>query len=368
MSKKHTAPADTLLWRTAAKILYPIFDRFLNIKVEIKKEIPEPPFILVANHTHFLDGFFLSYAINKPISWVVAKGNFDNKMLAGLLKGIGAISKQKNKPDMLTIRNIYRTFQKKGIVGIFPEGSVAWDGSFGEIPKGTDKFIDRMKVPVVAAQVYGGYLSKPRWAEKSRKGSIEIVLDVFQGKESLEYINVSEWEWQKNKMNIYKGTNKVKGLKRIIWFCPKCGRFHSFKYSKEEMICQKCGYKIQVDKYGFLNKKTVKEMLDNQKIMLEKSLKNNDSYNFGKAEIYHFIENKKEVIKGDLKYFEGKLYIGDVVFIVNEIKNESTFLKKFFEFFYKGDLYRLKIDNSSLMLKNITSFIKEENNVLGSNR
>jgi 1-acyl-sn-glycerol-3-phosphate acyltransferase len=95
MNKKNTAPADTLLWRIAAKILYPFFDKILDIQVKKKKEIPEPPFLLIANHTHFLDGFFLSYAINKPISWVVAKGNFENKILNLALKGIGAIPKQK---------------------------------------------------------------------------------------------------------------------------------------------------------------------------------------------------------------------------------------------------------------------------------
>src|SRR6056297_1666046 len=270
MNKKHIAPADTFVWRTAEKILYPLFDKFLEIKVEEKSSLPEPPFVLVANHTHFLDGFFLSYAIDEPISWVVAKGNFDNKLLGLALKSIGSISKQKNKPDMLTIRNIYRTLQKKGIVGIFPEGSVAWDGSFGDVPKGTDKFIDRMKVPVVAAQVFGGYLSKPRWADKSRKGPINIKLEVFKGKEALDYINVSEWKWQNEKMNVYKGKNKVKGLKRIMWFCPNCKSFHSFEYFKEYMKCNECDFIVKVDKYGYINKKSAKEILDKQKNILKK--------------------------------------------------------------------------------------------------
>jgi 1-acyl-sn-glycerol-3-phosphate acyltransferase len=360
MNKKHTAPADTLLWRTAAKILYPLFDKFLDINVEKKKKIPEPPFILIANHTHFLDGFFLSYAINKPISWVVAKGNFDNKLLSLALKGIGAIPKQKNKPDMLSIRNIYRTFQKNGIVGIFPEGSVAWDGAFGEVPKGTDKFIDRMKVPVVAAQVYGGYLSKPRWAEKSRKGSIEIKLDVFDGKEALDYISVSEWGWQKEKMNIYKGKNKVKGLKRLVWYCPECKAFHPFKYSKESMTCKECGHEIFVDEHGFINKKTAKEILDEQKEILSNDYDVNKKYYFGKSELLHFTENKKNKYKGVLYLHKSILHIENLEINIKDIKNESTFLKKIYEFFYEGDLYRLKTENSSLFLKNLTHLIKEE--------
>lgn len=360
MNKNHTAPADTLLWETAAKILYPFFDKFLDIRVEKKKKIPEPPFILIANHTHFLDGFFLSYAINKPISWVVAKGNFDNKLLSLALKGIGAIPKQKNKPDMLSIRNIYRTFQKNGIVGIFPEGSVAWDGSFGKIPKGTDKFISRMKVPIVAAQVYGGYLSKPRWAEKSRRGPIEIKLDVFEGIEALDYISLSEWDWQKEKRNVYNGKNKIKGLKRLMWYCPQCKSFNSFKYSKESMTCKECDYQICVDEYGFINEKTAKEILDNQKEILLNDYDLNKKYYLGKAELIRFRGDKKEKYKGVLRLQKEVLSIDDFEINMKNIKNESTFLKKIYEFFYEGDLYRLKTENSSLFLKNLTHLIKGE--------
>jgi 1-acyl-sn-glycerol-3-phosphate acyltransferase len=360
MNKKNTAPADTLLWRIAAKILYPFFDKILDIQVKKKKEIPEPPFLLIANHTHFLDGFFLSYAINKPISWVVAKGNFENKILNLTLKGIGAIPKQKNKPDILSIRNIYRTFQKGGIVGIFPEGSVAWNGDFGKFPKGTDKFIDRIKVPIVAAQVFGGYLSKPRWAEKSRKGSIEIKLDVFKGIEALDYISVSEWDWQKEKHNIYKSKNKIKGLKRLMWYCPQCKSFNSFKYSKESMICKECGYQIYVDEHGFINEKTAKEVLDKQKEILLDDYDLNKKYYLGKAELIRFKEDKKEKFKGVLQLQNGVLNIDNFRIKIKDIKNESTFLKKIYEFFYEGDLYRLKTENSSLFLKNLTHLIKEE--------
>ncbi|TGG88959.1 lysophospholipid acyltransferase family protein [Geotoga petraea] len=360
MNKKHTAPADTLLWRTAHKLLYPLFDNFLDIKVQKKKEIPEPPFILIANHTHFLDGFFLSYAINKPISWVVAKGNFENKLLSLALKGIGSIPKQKNKPDIVSIRNIYRTFQKNGIVGMFPEGSVAWDGSFGKVPKGTDKFIDRMKVPVVAAQVYGGYLSKPRWAEKSRRGTIEIKLDVFEGKEALDFINVSEWDWQKEKMKTYKGKNKTKGLKRLMWYCPECKSFHSFKYLKKSMKCQKCGFEVFVDEYGFINKKTAKDILDEQKKIMKIDYDRNKKYYFGKSELVRFTENEKTKYKGVLQLHKGILSIDNFEIKLKDIKNDSTFLKKINEFFYEGDLYRLKTENSSLFLKNLTHLLKEE--------
>ncbi|MGM0640984.1 MAG: lysophospholipid acyltransferase family protein [Thermotogota bacterium] len=365
MNKKHVAPADTFVWRTAEKILYPIFDKFLDIKVEKEVKLPEPPFLLVANHTHFLDGFFLSYAIDKPISWVVAKGNFDNKVLGWALKSIGSISKQKNKPDMLTIRNIYRTFQKKGIVGIFPEGSVAWDGVFGNVAKGTDKFIDRMKVPIVAAQVFGGYLSKPRWADKSRKGPIVIKLDVFESKEALNYINVSEWDWQNKKKNVYKGKNKAKGLKRIIWFCPNCNSFHSFEYHNNSMVCSKCNFTLSVDKYGYVNGKSVKEALVNQKKILKEKYIKSESFEFKKVELIHFSGDNKNVLKGDMKYSKGYLYINGIKIDMKKIKNESTFLKKIFEFFYEGDLYRLKTNNSSLLLKNLCAIVKEEDDVLG---
>ncbi len=49
-----------------------------------------------------------------------------------------------------------------GVLGLMPEGSVTWDGDFGEVPQGTAKFLDRLNVPIVAARMSGAYLTKPR--------------------------------------------------------------------------------------------------------------------------------------------------------------------------------------------------------------
>lgn len=140
------------------------------------------PFLIIGNHTHFLDPLFINAILDYPIVWVAARGTFQAWWAGPILKASGAIAKQKEVPDIITIRQIYATLGKNGVVGIFPEGSVTWDGNFGELPKGSRKLLEKVKVPIMSVKIRGGYLSKPRWANHSRNGKIEIELGVFEGK------------------------------------------------------------------------------------------------------------------------------------------------------------------------------------------
>jgi hypothetical protein len=126
------------------------------------------------------------------------------------------------------------------------------------------------------------------------------------------------------------------------------------------MTCKECGHKIHVDENGFINEKTAKEVLDKQKEILLDDYDLNKKYYLGKAELLHFTENKKNKYKGVLYLHKSILHIENLEINIKDIKNESTFLKKIYEFFYEGDLYRLKTENSSLFLKNLTHLIKEE--------
>ncbi|MGC9383469.1 MAG: hypothetical protein ACP5D6_02560 [Kosmotogaceae bacterium] len=69
-------PGDTWLWRISKKLFNKPVNKMFNIKSFNTEKIPEPPYLLVANHNHFLDPIFVMAAIDNPISWVAARGTF----------------------------------------------------------------------------------------------------------------------------------------------------------------------------------------------------------------------------------------------------------------------------------------------------
>ncbi len=117
------------------------------------------------------------------------------------------------------MRKMIEVANTGGVLDLMLEGSVTWDGDFGEVPPGTEKFLDRMNVPIVAARMSGAYFTKPRWADHHRWGRIEVKFQSFEGNGALDYLSkASDWQWQEKKRIPFKGERKAEGIKKIIWF------------------------------------------------------------------------------------------------------------------------------------------------------
>lgn len=170
--RKVRLPGDKLIWRTLRPILRGPFIKRYNLHAINSERIPDPPFLLVGNHAYFIDAILIEAFVKYPVVWAVAAGNFKHPLAAPILKASGAIEKRKGIPDTAALRKVLQVLKDGGIVGLMPEGSVTWDGEFGVVPPGTDKFLDRVDVPVVAARMNGGYLTRPRWADHHRLGWI----------------------------------------------------------------------------------------------------------------------------------------------------------------------------------------------------
>lgn len=331
-------------------VLAPFFKKYYNI--ELEGNFPSPPFLLIANHTHTFDPFFISTYLKNPISWVVAKGNFNRPVIGSIFKSMKFIPKQKGMPDVSTIRGILKNLKEGNIVGIFLEGSVTWDGSFQEIPKGTDKLLDMVKVPIVAVKIKGGYLTNPRWANYGRRGKIILEVKEFNNSTALDFINHNEWNWQEKEKIKFKGRNKASGVERILWFCLNCKSFRTVQSNGDQAVCSKCGGKYEIDEYGFLNGKRIDNVLKEQILILNNNFHNIKSIPKAKIIVRDKSTTKLKLVKkGDLFISEKGIYIDDFILEFKKIKGVTTFLKRFTEFIYNLDnVIRIKTENDSLLL------------------
>ncbi|WP_206528050.1 lysophospholipid acyltransferase family protein [Marinitoga sp. 38H-ov] len=351
------------------KFLKLIIASYIRKKYNIKVigEIPKPPFLLIANHTHILDGFFVQSIIPYPISFVMAGGTYYHKLVNPIFKHFKFIPKQKGVPDIKTVRNIFKVLKNGGVVGLFPEGSTTWTGNYQQVPPGTDKLLDKIKVPILAAKVHGGYLSKPRWAKHERKGSIIVELNTFNDSSALEYIKYNEWDWQEKNKVKFIGNKKAEGLERIFWFCDKCNSFNTIEAKDNIAKCTNCSFEYKVDDYGYINGKRIDDIIYTQKEKLKNYMINylNKYIVLGIGILEERELFKPKLInkeKGIIEIFDYGIKFNKNIFEFDKIKNGVCFVSTVFEFIYEDKVYRIKSENYSYLLYNIYK-IRSGNNV-----
>ncbi|MDK2860686.1 MAG: hypothetical protein PWP25_1872, partial [Sphaerochaeta sp.] len=140
-----------------------------NIQVVGMEYLSElkPPFLVMANHAHTFDPFFISSASPVHIRWVAGAYLFKMRGMRSMMeKWIGAIAKQQGRSDLFTIRAISESLKQGDIVGIFPEGTRTWDGEPAGFDEAIAKLVKIFKVPIVLINLEGVYGLQPRWAEK----------------------------------------------------------------------------------------------------------------------------------------------------------------------------------------------------------
>jgi len=245
------------------------FGLYLRLRYRLRFIVRTPlpakgPFFLLGNHTNNLDGPFLQCFFLRPIHFVVTEGVFKNKLLGGLLKLVDYIPKRKSTNDIAAIRGIMNAIERGGIVGIFPEGGRSWDGVTGPITPATFRLIGRLNIPVVAANIRGGYLSEPRWADRKRRGRVEVHLEtVIEGGAHLSPEEIerrvtaalahNESDWQRSARIPFRGRALCRGIERLMFLCPVCSALGSVVSADDEAHCTACRARFTLDVYGFLH-------------------------------------------------------------------------------------------------------------------
>ncbi len=357
-----TLPADTFIWKLGKNIVPFFFQKKYGITHE--GQVPEPPFVLIANHVSYWDPFFLACPIKYPTAWVTARAHFENSLLAPLIKATGAIPKRKARPDVETIKGIFNVLRQGGVVGLFPEGSISWTGQTGDHFPGTDKLLDRVDVPILAVRIKGAWLKKPRWADRKRKGQVNLELKTFEDSKALDFIDYSEWEWQREEKNIFPGRGRAEGITRVLWFCSECGTFGKFKIEENDAVCSDCGRKWHVDEYGFINGQDGVRLYNEQLEFLQKYLEENNPIQVLNAvgEMKNTREKgKRNKFAGDITLTEKTFTVGEKEFPVNKIRGQATFMKKGLEFSFGDFWVQLKIPYASLLLSTSLEILKKEN-------
>ena len=155
--------------------LYP-FAQFLskgifwtfNIKRIIKGKFPKDgPYILMHNHSSFLDLFLLPTIIEGKYTGIVAQKNFRIPIVGSLLKKLNAIPIQRSNLNAAKHSiQLAEDLIKKGFhIAIFPEGTRTLTGKINKFKKGGFHMAVNTKTKILPIVVEGLFSIKPknRW-------------------------------------------------------------------------------------------------------------------------------------------------------------------------------------------------------------
>jgi 1-acyl-sn-glycerol-3-phosphate acyltransferase len=172
------------LERVLSAVSRPALRRLLLHRVRPEYEglehIPETgPFILVANHSSFLDHFLLWLPIwagrAEGVHFLTKQESFDTTLKAAWHRSSGAIPIDRDEIKPSSVREVLGVLREGGIVGIYPEGTRGPGWPLHPFKPGAFHFAIREGVPIIPVGIFGANDVLPKGATWPRKATARVV-------------------------------------------------------------------------------------------------------------------------------------------------------------------------------------------------
>lgn len=189
--------------RIIAIVILKIFFRF---KVEGLENIPQKTnFIVVANHSSFLDPVVIGVAIPKKIYWITLSS------LYGILWLRWIMNKTQSIPTGSSSGKAIYLLLKNRNVGLFPEGGLSYDGKLRDFRRGAALLALKTGRPILPCAILGTYEALPRGAKFPKFLPLRIKLGrpIYLSKEFEDIID---------DLNLQDGTFKIRNaIKEMMY-------------------------------------------------------------------------------------------------------------------------------------------------------
>ncbi len=128
-----------------------------RLRIVGRENVPlEGPALLTPNHVSFVDGVFLTGAIDRPIRFVVYATYFDRPIIGRFLRAMRAIPiASSGGPRILleAFREAGRALDAGELVCIFPEGQLTRTGFTQPFQRGMERILKGRDVPVIPVHI-----------------------------------------------------------------------------------------------------------------------------------------------------------------------------------------------------------------------
>src|SRR3989338_413046 len=153
--------AAIYMWYWLFRIIFIIiFKLCFGLKAEGLGNLPKKTnFIIVANHTSFLDATLVMAAVPRQIHCIALRGLYRIFWLRWFLRAVEAL------PSGSSSKGAIELLHKNKNVGLFPEGGRSHHGKLREFKRGVALLAMRTGRPIVPCAIIGAYEAFPRKAK-----------------------------------------------------------------------------------------------------------------------------------------------------------------------------------------------------------
>ena len=149
---------------------------FFHFEVKGRENIPKNGgFVLVSNHSSFLDPILLSISCPRILNYVARDSLFRNPVFGWGLLDVGVFPVKRWSADVSAIRDSVRRLKAGRGLAIFPEGARSPDGQIRDFSQGFALLADKAGVPIVPARVIGSYRAWGKGSKMIRPVKIRVI-------------------------------------------------------------------------------------------------------------------------------------------------------------------------------------------------
>lgn len=147
-----------MFYNVVVNLAYVLFNILYRFKVTGEENIPkEGNLVLCSNHRNNLDPVLISVMFPRKISWMGKRELFKNKVLAYLIRKVGAFPVNRDEVDISAIKNALRVLKENRVLGIFPEGTRVDTIDLDRAKAGASLLAVRSKSPVLPVYIESNY-------------------------------------------------------------------------------------------------------------------------------------------------------------------------------------------------------------------
>lgn len=233
--KKNKRGFSQKTFRFMRKTIIPTTKFLFNPRITNPQNMPlTGPGFIYGNHSHYFDPFMLNVGMTQePTAGVMTRDQFHKPIPRIFMDSIGIVPTSKYVPEPGIIRSVIKMIDQRRMIVIFPEGGRRWDGKPKPLIETTLKLFWKMGIPVHPVQIHGSHLHWPRWADKYRRGSVEMrFMDPLNASDFNDYdtfadhcrklISFDEYNPPEGAFPV--SCNKpASGIQRLLYRCPETG-------------------------------------------------------------------------------------------------------------------------------------------------
>ena len=150
-------------------IFWLVFILGYGAKVHHRDRVPkEGAFIVAPNHTSNFDPPLLGMAMNRPVYLMAKEELFRNPIFGKIITEMGAFPLRRGTVDKVAIRNAMSILKRGDLLGIFPQGTRAKEGTFEGFHDGMASLALRTGVPIIPVTIIG--------SSKMKRNGIHIIV------------------------------------------------------------------------------------------------------------------------------------------------------------------------------------------------